>query len=175
MSSVLFYATGNWIIQKWNHKELQSGVLKNRTVAIVSVLSLSVMLYFLSVYNGYVTIGSNQLGESTWLFYLDGYIGIAATLILCIILADVKPKTNGCAHIMEYIKWFGQNSFYVMATHFPIKEVLSRIVDKLFNCNVRTDEKYGLIVFVMTLIADTFVVWLICLIKKKWYEQRSNT
>lgn len=154
---------------------MQAGILKNRSIAVVSILVLVVALYFLSVYNGYVTIGSNQLGENTWLFYLDGYIGIAAMLTLCILLADAHPKTKGAIHIMDYIKWFGQNSFYVMATHFPIKEVLSRIVDKLFSCNVRTDEKYGLIVFVLTMIADTFVVWLICVIKNKINEQRSNT
>lgn len=77
------------------------------------------------------------------------------------------------------LKWFGQNSFYVMATHFPIKEALSRIIDKLLNCNVRSDVKPALLVFVLTLVADTLVVWFICWLKKKFNskknEQRSNT
>ena len=89
-------------------------------------------------------------------------------LILCICLSTLNIHSLIGLKVMSYIKWFGQNSFYVMATHFPIKEALGRLVNKIFDCDVHTDIKYASLVFVMTLLIDSFVVWGCCWIKEKW-------
>jgi hypothetical protein len=108
------------------------------------------------------------VGNNIALFYLNSYIGIVIMLAVCIYLSTKKINTKQGGVILSYIKWFGQNSFYAMATHFPIKEALGRIVNKVFNCDVHSDIKYAALVFILTLIIDSIVVWGCCWIKGKW-------
>lgn len=167
MSSILFYAVGYGLIMKLGHQQLINIVNNNKGLYFIVAVILSILLYFLSVQNGYVTIGSNKLGNSTWLFYLNGFIGIASMLIFCLLIAERQYKSKVTIKVMDYVKWFGRNSFYVMATHFPIKEIFSRIVNSIFHCDVHKDLDYALIVFVLTLIVDSIVVWMVCWLKQK--------
>lgn len=168
MSSILFYAAGYGLIKKFGHQQLIDSVKNNNGRYTVIGICLTIFLYFLSVENGYVTIGSNKLGDNTWLFYLNGFIGIAAMLIFSTLIAEKHFKSKAAINVMDYVKWFGRNSFYVMATHFPIKEIFGRIVNSVFHCDVHKDLDYALLVFVMTMIADSLVVWFVCWAKNKF-------
>lgn len=165
---LLFYASGHWLIERVSHAELQNIINGKKAFAWFVIIALTIVLYFSSVYNGYVTIGSNKVGNNIAFFYLNSYIGIVIMLVFCICLSNRKLNTKLGGVILSYIKWFGQNSFYAMATHFPIKEALGRIVNKVFSCDVHSDIKYAVIVFVLTLIIDSIVVWGCCWIKEKW-------
>lgn len=158
MSSILFYAVGYGLIKKFGHQQLINSVIRDKGRYFAVGLTLTILLYFLSVQNGYVTIGSNKLGNNTWLFYLNGFIGIASMLIFSIFIAKRQYINKVSAGITDYVKWFGRNSFYVMATHFPIKEIFGRIVNSIFHCDVRKDLDYAFLVFMMTMIADSIVV-----------------
>ncbi len=165
--ALLFYGSGYWLIGRVSHERLQQ-VIQNRAVFGWSVIViLIILLYFSSICNGYVTIGSNKLGKSIALFYLNSYVGIVTMILFSVYLSGMK-FTGYAQKVKSFIKWFGQNSFYAMATHFPIKELLGRLVDKIFHCNVHTDIEYATLVFIITLIMDSFVVWGCCLIKQKW-------
>lgn len=168
MSSILFYAAGYGLIKKFGHQQLIKYVINSKSLYLGVGIVLTISLYFLSVQNSYVTIGSNKLGDNTWLFYLNGFIGIVAMLIFSILIAETKFKSLLALKVMDYVKWFGKNSFYVMATHFPIKEIFGRLVNSSFRCDVHKDLDYALLVFVMTMIADSIVVWLICFVKNKF-------
>lgn len=170
--SVLFYGSGQWLIRACSHEKLQTIVKHNSIVGWSMILLLTIVLYFSSVYNGYVSIGSNRLGNYVSLFYLNSYLGIVAFLMFSIYLSALNLQTRICRMMMNYIKWFGQNSFYVMATHFPIKEILGRTIDKLFDCNVHSDIGYASIVFIITLVIDTIVVWCCCTVKQKWNKRK---
>ena len=167
MSSILFYAAGYGLIKKFGHQQLINCVNRNKGRYFAAGVALTILLYFLSVQNGYVTIGSNKLGNNTWLFYLNGFIGIASMLIFSLLIAEIQYMTKVAAEAMDYVKWFGRNSFYVMATHFPIKEIFGRLVNSVFHCDVHKDLDYAFLVFVMTMIADSIVVWLVCWTKNK--------
>ena len=72
--------------------------------------------------------------------------------------------------IMNYVKWFGRNSFYVMATHFPVKEAFIRLLSSVLHTNrvvVVSDMKYSFIVFILTLLVDSVVVLVVCKLKEK--------
>lgn len=167
---LLFYASGHWLIEMFPHNELQSIVNSKKVLCVGGIILLMVLLYFSSVYNGYVTIGSNKIGNNIALFYLNSYVGIFIMIVFCICLGNTKFNTNG-GIMLSYLKWFGQNSFYAMATHFPIKEALGRIVNKVFYCDVHYDIKYAALVFILTLIIDSIVVWGCCWIKDKWNKR----
>lgn len=164
--SVFFYGSGHWLMRYINSCETQRIINNNKSICFFVILLLTTILYFSSVFNGYVSIGSNRLGNNISLFFLNSYIGIAVLLLLCIILSDINPKSFLGQQIQSYIKWFGRNSFYVMATHFPIKEALGRFVDKLFHCSVHSDMKYAALVFIITLLIDSLVVLGCCYVKK---------
>lgn len=57
MSSVIFYATGNWLTYSYSHQELQSVALKRQHVSAVICLLLFVGLYFMS-FPSFCTINS---------------------------------------------------------------------------------------------------------------------
>ena len=71
---------------------------------------------------------------------------------------------------MSYIKWFGRNSFYVMATHFPVKEAFIRLLGSVLHVNreaIVSNMKYSLIVFILTLLVDSLVIFVVCKLKEK--------
>ena len=163
---LLFYASGHWLIERVPHAELQNIINRKKVLAWFVIIALTIVLYFSSVYNGYVTIGSNKVGNNIALFYLNSYFGVIIMLAICVFMSNRRLNSKwGGAFIY---KWFGKNSFYVMATHFPIKEALGRMVNNVFSCDVHSDIKYAAIVFVLTLILDSTVVWGCCWIKDKW-------
>lgn len=72
--------------------------------------------------------------------------------------------------VMNYVKWFGRNSFYVMATHFPVKEAFIRLLGFVLHTNreaVVSNMKYSLIVIILTLLVDSVVVLVVCKLKEK--------
>lgn len=154
----------------FSHQKLNDFVLNHKTAGWYGIIGLTVVLLISSIHNGAVSVGSNELGNNTVLFYVNGLIGTATTLSFCIYISSLKVKTNIGIKMMSFLKWFGQNSFYVMATHFPVKELFIRLIGSVFHCGrsgVIGNMKYSFMAFVLTLLADTIVVMLICLIKKK--------
>lgn len=158
-------------MKKNSHNNIQKHITERKLLSWLLVVVLFVLLYFTATLNGYVTIGSNSVGNNAFLFYLNSFIGIIGMILLSVQLSVLQAHTAFFQRIMNYLKWFGRNSFYAMATHFPIKELVGRFIDKLFCCDVHTDIKYAALTFIITLIINSLVVWMCCVIKSKWNKR----
>lgn len=176
MSALLFYAAGNLLIKHCPHSALNGAVSSRKWICTLVALGLFVGLWYTSGINGTVSVGSNELGNNSLLFYGNGFVGIVATIVFCIVISDIKARSFIGKHIMDYVKWFGQNSFYVMATHFPIKEAIIRVIGGLFHCGrsgVVSDVRLSLIAFVITLLVDSLVVYGVVRLKRHFERKRA--
>ena len=167
MTALLFYASGHWLISAYGPTGLQGYLMEHRKILVPLALGLLAVLFYSSVWNGYVSIGSNKLGNNTLLFYGNGFLGTVLMLAVCIWYEAQKPFKGFSDRLYRFFLWFGQNSFYVMATHFPVKEIISRLVNGYFHCDVHKDIDYALLAFAITLVIDIVIVWGVCEIKRK--------
>ena len=114
-----FYAIGNMILQ--NHYSLLNGWYKrtNQYSKVIVSLLMVMLLCFLAELNGHVSIGS-RLFQNGFLFYLTGIIGTA--LIFMLALTINKRKL---------LRFWGENSFLIMATHIVFYNILSGVFQAL--------------------------------------------
>lgn len=108
MSAILFYAVGNVFVKYVLPDKLKGLVLTNKLYSSLFVALVTAVLLFSSLRNGHVSIGSNELGENTWLFYLNGFLGISTTLVFSLLLSSIASTNKG----VSFIQWFGKNSFF---------------------------------------------------------------
>lgn len=170
MSALVFYALGNIIMKHISHQELQQLVARRRIIVLSGIAVLTAVLVYSSGVNGHISVGSNKLGENAIVFYINAFIGIVTTLCFCIILSLLNPSTKVGKAISAYIKWFGKNSFYVMATHVPVKGILVMAVASIAHVPTMTvcsNIPLSLIVFIPTIAIDSIIVYVVCWIKKK--------
>ena len=166
MSAILFYAVGNVVVRYVSPDKLKGLVLTKKLYSSFFVAVVTAVLLLLSLRNGHVSIGSNELGDDTWLFYLNGFLGISTTLVFSLLLSSIASINKG----VSFIQWFGMNSFFVMATHYPVKEAFVWVVARMAHCGtkeVAADMKLGLVVFILTMIVDSLVVCGISRLKQR--------
>ena len=169
MTAVLFYSIGNLLFRKLSHNTLVEEINKHKVVTIIMIALLTLFLYFSANWNGHITIGSNSLGRNTLIFYCNAFIGIITTITFSILLTMIDTRRSIVKGLFDYLKWFGQNSFFVMASHVPVKGVIIIIVAKLFHTttiNVSNNIKLCIIAFVLTVVIDSIVVFFISMLKK---------
>ena len=170
MSAILFYAMGNVCVKYVSHQRLNDVVVSKKGWFIGYVVIVTALLLFLSLINDHVSIGSNELGRNTLLFYFNGLLGISTTILFSVLLSSgIFSRTNG----FSFVRWFGENSFIVMATHYPIKEAFANLVGMMAHCGknaVAADFGLSLAVFLLTLIMDSMVV-----IGVSWLKQRDHS
>lgn len=123
-ASVIFYYIGNVVVSKYGLKGIEDKVLDNKKISIVTILGLTVILIFTSHYNGHISLGSDLLGKTPFLFYFNAFIGIVTIILYAILVCSVDYKSNFAKSVLAFHLWFGRNSFYIMATHVPIKGVI---------------------------------------------------
>ncbi len=96
--------------------------------------------------------GSDKLGNFG-LFYINALIGIVGTLIISIII-----NKN------ELLQFLGKNSFFIMATHFPIRKPIILIFSKIINIEsnaIYNNIFYSLICTFLTIIIEIILIKLI--------------
>ena len=74
--SVIFYCVGNLVVKKYGLKGIETKVLGKKGVSIVMIIVLTIILVFTAHYNGHISLGSDMLGKSPFLFYFNAFIGI---------------------------------------------------------------------------------------------------
>lgn len=157
-----FYAAGHLVVQKWGHQEMQDWVNGHKIVSCLLVVILAMIVLAGSYYNGSISFGHAEL-RNPLITYPCAFMGIAMMLLICMLLTGTKANA-GNKRWMQWIKWFGRNSFTAMAIHNPIKGFVCVMVGVLMHCSsgaVSNNSMYSFIAFLLTLIATILgiVVW----------------
>lgn len=124
LSAIIFFGFGHLFIKKYPHTEIINKVIKHKVSSTLMIVLLYIVVLFIANYNGHVTMGSNILGNPI-VFYIGAFCGIIATVMTSIMLSMTKWKFS---HVLNFIRWFGRNSYYAMAIHNPIKGVCVMVV-----------------------------------------------
>ncbi len=107
-----FYALGNLLFTK-TRDILEK---KPRKYIYISVVLISAILVLvIAQINGNISLGSKRLGNG-FLTYLSGIAGTCGVLALSVLL--IKNK---------FLKFCGQNSFCIMATHYIIRNFIGTV------------------------------------------------
>ena len=167
--SVIFYCVGNLVVKKYGLKGIETKVLGKKVLSIVMILILTTILVFTAHYNRHISLGSDMLGKSPFLFYFNAFIGIISIVLYSILVCSIPIKNKLFKSIMDYHLWFGRNSFYIMATHVPLKGVIMVVIAALIGKSVRfvgNDWICMPIVFVLTCAICSVLALLIGKLKK---------
>lgn len=170
--AVFFYALGNLMIDKFGHKRVNDFVLNNKTLNVVFCIIAIIGVYLITDYNGSISMGHETLGKSLIAFYAAALLGIVAMLFVCICSAKIL-NNNTLSSLGGGYRWFGRNSFDVMAIHNPIKGFVVVVVARILhvsNESVSTSLTYSFVSFVITLAVTVGVVWIITIFRKKYKE-----
>ena len=171
MTAIIFYCTGNVLTKHYSLKEIENRVLSfNRFGTILCIIVVTTILVFVSYWNGHVSIGSNLLGKSTLVYYLTAYMGILTIFLFSILVCSIHTGYKFIDGFIDFGKWFGQNSFWVMATHVPVKNVLLYAIAGYIGKSiryVRNDYFWCAVIFTITI----GVCCLFCLVIEKWKKK----
>ena len=126
-SAVLFYTSGNLFTKYATLNGIPETVGKKPWLWGIVCAVLTAVLIVGSQLNGHVSMGSDSLGNSTLAFYAIGFCGVASTLIFSALLAKIDEKSK----LVKGIEWIGRNSFYCMALHLPVKEVVMVFANRI--------------------------------------------
>ena len=161
MSSILFYCVGNVYAKKFGLDKIIKLVVEKKIQVVIVFIACSVIFTFGALFNGHITLGSNVLGKSTILLYFNGFIGSILVIILSALISNIKKKGKV---LITLLTWIGKHSFDYMAIHVPIKGILSIVVAKLLHSSsdlVCKNVYSSLLVYALTLIVSTIVVYMI--------------
>lgn len=164
-----FYALGHQLTINVGHSKLMAYSQANKGKVLILCSLLTVVLYYLAVKFGAISMGHSQFGNE-YVFHVRAMIGCASTLLFSLWLASVGSKI--LKPIVRYVTWFGRNSFDVMATNNPLKGVFCTIIAMALHIKVNdasfTDMGHSMMAFIPTMIADTIIVYYILKFKVFW-------
>lgn len=155
MTGVVFYGAGNLCARFVSRDAVLRRVQAHRICSLFLLLLLTAATFFGARQNGRVTIGHALLGEHLWLFYTNAFLGIAASLLLSMLLMHWPVR---------FLKWLGRNSFFAMAIHIPVMVDVVWLVSKLCNVNIdalRYSYPYTVPAFFVILAITCFWVFLL--------------
>lgn len=167
--SVVFYCFGNLIVKYFGLKGIETKVLSNRVLSLLIIILFSVVLVFTSHYNKHISLGSDILGVSPILFYFNAFIGIISVSLYSILVCAIPAKSSFFRILMDYHLWFGKNSFYIMATHVPVKGIIMTIIATIIGKSVKyvgNDWVCMPVVFVLTCAICSLLAVLIGIMKR---------
>lgn len=173
MLTMPLYAAGHWLVKAKSHQGIMEIVNNHKIAAIVLASVLACIVYIGSQYNGSISFGHAYLGKNVFIAYGCGLAGTLMWLIGCILLADSNINKAGL-RLLEWIKWFGRNSFNAMAIHNPIKGFVCVIVGVALHCGssaVSANSYYSFIAFLLTLVVTVFGMVFINWFKSKILKQ----
>lgn len=153
MSAILFYCAGNILTKHVSLNKLQETTLQHKLISCIAIIVLTLVLINTAHYNKHITLGSNSLGRNTLLFYLNAFMGITSVTLFSILVCAIPRKSKIFSQVINYCLFFGKNSFYIMATHIPVKGILMVIISLIIKKNeafVRNDILCCAIVFAIT-------------------------
>jgi fucose 4-O-acetylase-like acetyltransferase len=157
--AIPFYTMGNLLAVHYGHGKISDIVNDNKLVCFLLLLATAFILYQGASYNGSASMGHADLGKNPFVFYGTAVCGIVCFMIMCIFLGNLKDNK-----LLMSVKWFGQNSFRVMAIHNPIKGVVIVVLAKFIHTTaskISSNIEYSVIAFLITLIATIIIVILI--------------
>lgn len=159
-----FYAFGSLLTKHMSPQKQVEWVINNKWLGVVFAVLCAIVVYFGASYNGSVSLGHASLGRNPFVFYGTAIFGVLGFMIVSILISLFTSKlTSG-------IKWFGRNSFRVMAVHNPIKGVVIVILAKIMHIttlDVSRSELKSLLAFAVTLIITIVIVFCIEWLLKK--------
>ena len=167
MSAMPFFCAGNLFAAHAGYDGIIRFYDDHKKKLLLPTILFSVVFIIGALWNGHITLGSNVLGKSTLVLYLIGAIGIYLVLITAVfIYRTLKPA------IYRGIMWFGENSFFVMAAHIPIKRFIVAALASAMDVKrstIQNAETYSLIAFVFSVAITAVVVEIlnICVRKVK--------
>ncbi|MCQ2265088.1 MAG: acyltransferase family protein [Bacteroidales bacterium] len=176
-AAIIFYCVGNVLTKHYSLYEIQNVVVRKKWMAIGVILVLTSILVICAHWNGHVSLGSDILGRSPLLFYINAFMGIVTIGLFAILVSSIKTECKIFNKIMGFHYWFGRNSFYIMATHVPIKGIIMVFVAKMLNVTVPyvgNDYLCCAFVFVVTCLLSSVAALLIGRIKKhdeNWFDK----
>lgn len=164
LSAIPFFAFGNLMVKKLSHEKIVQSVDNHLLIYVVVTVLLTVFLVINVQNNGYISMGHNCLGDRTWLFYLNAFIGTVSTILFSLILSSLLSK-GILKRTITYIRWLGNNSFYAMASHLPLKAALLTIPARMLHTNTGSglcsNIWISLVAFIATLLVTSIVIQLI--------------
>ena len=153
------------LLKHIGHDKILDFVKKHGLATVAIVVLTATGVYFGAKYNGAPSMGHAYLGANPYVFYGTAAIGIISFMGICLGLSFIQS-----GRILPYIKWFGKNSFRVMALHNPIKGIVMIVVAKLFSITtgtINSNASYATITLVFTILVTTVAVWLISWLLQK--------
>ena len=156
MSAMPFFCAGNLFAAHAGYDGIIGFYDDHRKKLLLPTLLLGVVFIIGALWNGHITLGSNVLGKSTLVLYLIGALGIYLVLITAVFMyRTLKPV------LYQGIMWFGENSFFVMAVHVPIKRFVIAALAAAWDVKrstIQNAETYSFIAFVFSVVITAVVV-----------------
>lgn len=173
MSAMLFYCCGNLFVKHLGFDLVPKLTSAHKAAALAACAAAAAVFAAGALWNGHITLGSNQLGRNTILLYTNGFLGTAVVIALSAVLASTQNKWGSAAG--RGIRWIGEHSFDYMAVHVPIKGILAIVVSKPLHTSAegisRSVWQAG-IVYVLSLAVSTVIVLGISRLKGRYAEKR---
>lgn len=173
MLAIPFYAAGHWIVKAKTRQGIMNMVNIHKITTIVLAAVFAYVVYVGSQYNGSISFGHADIGKNVFVTSGCGLAGTLMWLIGCILLVDTKINKAG-VKLLEWIKWFGRNSFNAMAIHNPIKGFVCVVVGVALHCGsatVSANSYYSFLAFLLTLVVTVigmvFINWFKSKISRK--------
>lgn len=174
-----FYCIGNGTNRL---KNLYDKVKNNTWLTAIIVVVLTSILVVMARRYGAISMGHSIFGNE-YIFHIRGLIGCFSTLFFSMLLCAFVERKGNKKIIrggVGYLKWFGINSLDVMATNNPLKGVVCTVIALLMHIKTNdasfVDIPTSLLAFVITLVIDTLLVWLIVFAREKhWFLPSKQT
>ena len=176
-AAVIFYCVGNMLTKFWSLKELEEKIVSKKWWATVAILVLTPILVVSAYWNGHVSLGSDLMGRSPLLFYINAFIGITTVFLFSVLICSIKCENVIWRKVMDFHLYFGKNSFYIMATHVPFKGVLMAAIAAVTHKSipfVANDYLLAAITFAVTCAVCTILAYYIGKQKERdhaWIEK----
>ena len=73
------------------------------------------------------------MGKHPVVFYINALLGIVDVFIFAVLFCSINFRTHAMQLFNKWLLFFGKNSFYVMATHIPVRAAVILITVKLLH------------------------------------------
>lgn len=159
LASLVFYAVGNLVRSVYIVNAI-NGIKDINHILLYSLL-LFLVCSFVGNQNGFVSMAHGTLGNNPLVFYLNAFVGIAAVILLCLYLSKLSESSTREYRVLNVIKWWGQNSFALMALHNPIKGALVTVVSMVSQLPKEVYYErfiYSFVFLVLTLLLSSLTI-----------------
>lgn len=177
-AAIIFYCAGNMLTKTWSLKEVEEKIVAKKWLAILAIVVLTPILVYSAHWNEHVSLGSDLLGNCPLLFFVNAFVGIITVFLFAVLICSIKCENLLWKNLMDFHLFFGKNSFYIMATHVPLKGVLMVGFAAAIHKSVKfvaNDYLCAAIVFSVTCIVCSVLAYYIGKQKERdhaWVERR---